>query len=244
MLQAGPCTDAGYAGARKRNPHVHAPLRLHQRTAPPAARGHPPVGHEPHHRRQRPPAHHQGRFDSRSPRTDLLHRQRRLLRPQGRADRCRGALVRRQRRTRHLLRPRRARDGQEAALDPHRRALPRLAHVGRPGLPEAHLRRRPDLPRREGSRLALRRRLRRRAGPAVRRKDRQRGGSGEKSRHSRPAFIRKPLPLRYGVCRRCHRRIAACRRAGAPHRPRKREADARIPVTRRGGLFRQLQPIL
>lgn len=32
------------------------------------------------YRRQRPPAHHQGRVHPRSPRTDLFHRQRRLLR--------------------------------------------------------------------------------------------------------------------------------------------------------------------
>ena len=58
-----PHTFAGHAGTRQRNPHVHAPLRLHQRAQAPAARGDPPVGHEPHHRRQRPPAHHQGRLN-------------------------------------------------------------------------------------------------------------------------------------------------------------------------------------
>ena len=51
-------------------------------------------------------------------------------------------------------------------------------------------------------------------------------------------IFRKSLPFRYGVCRRCGRGIPGCRTEGIGDRPRKRQADARIPVARSSGLFR------
>ena len=239
-----PHAFAGNAGTRERNPHVHAALRVHQRTPASTARGNPPLGHEPHHRRQRPSAHHQGRLDTLGPRANLLHRQRRLLLAQGRAEGCRGQLLRRQRRAGHLLRPRRARNGQETALDPHRGPLPRMALGRGAGLPEAGLCRRPHLQAGENRRLALRRRLPGRTRPQLPHENRARRGQGQKSCDSRHAVIRKSLPLRYGICRRRGRRFGRGGRSGRRTGPPQRKTPARVPVTRSRGLFRQLQQIL
>ena len=173
-----PRSHAGDAGAWERNPYLHAALRLYQRTPAPAPRGNTSFGHEPHHRRQRPPAHHQGGLYPRGARADLFHRQRRLFLAQGRADRQRRGGIPRQRRTGHLLCPRRAGNGQKTALDADHSPLPRLVLGSDPGLPETCLRRRPDFPRRESRRLALRRRLPRGTGQGLRREDRRRGGQG------------------------------------------------------------------
>lgn len=67
---------------------------------------------------------------------------------------------------------------KKTALDADHSPLPRLVLGSDPGLPETGLRRRPDFPRRESRRLALRRRLPRGAGQGLRREDRRRGGQG------------------------------------------------------------------
>lgn len=70
------------------------------------------------------------------------------------------------------------------------------------------------------------------------------GVKDKKTVDPRHPFIRKPLPLRYGVCRRHHSGF----RCGNPRNyrvgPQQRQTAPGIPVARRRGLFRQLQPIL
>lgn len=64
------------------------------------------------------------------------------------------------------------------------------------------------------------------------------GVKDKKSCDSRHSVIRKPLPLRYEICRRSGCGIPGCRPESIGHGPRERKADARIPVARGRGLFR------
>ena len=87
-------------------------------------------------------------------------------------------------------------------------------------------------------RFALRRRLLRGTRSRIRRQDRRRRRQGQKSCDSRHSVIRKPLSLRYGICRRSGCGIPGCRPESIGHGPRERKADARIPIARGRGLFR------
>ena len=91
---------------------------------------------------------------------------------------------------------------------------------------------------RDDRRLALRRRLPRRARPGLRPEDRRRGRRGQKSGDSLRSVIRKPLPLRYGVCRRRGGGVRKGRSRRVGDRPCERETGARIPIARGCGLFR------
>ena len=113
------------------------------------------------------------------------------------------------------------------------------------GLPETRLRRRPDLPRREDRRLALRRRIPRIARPRIRRQDRRRGGSRTKNLGiiADPSYenlCRFVMEYADGIILASDavtpEIIELVRNSGKP--------APGIPVARRRGLFRQLQPIL
>ena len=90
-------------------------------------------------------------------------------------------LFRRQRRTGHLLRPGRTRNGQETALDANGRPLPRLVLEYRADLSEKGLRRRPDFQGGQNRRFALRRRFRQTAGCRNEGENRQRRRQRQKN---------------------------------------------------------------
>ena len=202
---------------------------------------------EPHHRRQRPSVDYQGRLipsarcRSISSTTTTISAARRFSGIPTKA------ISRRQRRTGHLLREACSETAVRNGADAYGRPLPRLVFGHRPDLSEKGLRRRPDLQRGQDRRFQL-------YGdgfdkPAERRNE----GENRQRRRQETKNCRSSTPL--------HTKTSACRYvmeyadgiihsfdavnpevAGAG--PQQRQTAPGIPVARRRGLFRQLQPIL